>query len=190
MKKRPAPPDSIEPAEHSRKRPREERTIVPNPNAPSWFKDALVMLTKKDLGDEWVLLLDAWAEFELKEKYKDTDLGKTSRPSFIADWIKRKRSATWHPSIGDIDVYCQQFNQWWHSLQPAWRQADNGSVLTDLVDGDWTVLRKSGKNGLLSVLAALFYWGLYNKGKGATSEMWLSAVKDCSTTFSCLSHKA
>ena len=45
---------------------------------------------------------------------------------------------------------------WWIELQPEWRVKDDGSFNYDMPeDEEWTVLRKTGKAGLVTVIAAL-----------------------------------
>ena len=44
-------------------------------------------------------------------------------------------------------------------MQPKWRLLKKGEILTWKMDGNLDGLRKLGLNGLLSVLAALFFWG-------------------------------
>ncbi|KAF9034892.1 hypothetical protein BJ165DRAFT_1304486, partial [Panaeolus papilionaceus] len=79
------------------------------------------------------------------------------RPFPIKEWIGRARSLTYRPDITDLAHYEQEFKLWWASMQPAWR-LDDGKVVVSRVDGDWAGLRMPGINGLLNVVAALFYW--------------------------------
>ncbi|KAF9037288.1 hypothetical protein BJ165DRAFT_1320317, partial [Panaeolus papilionaceus] len=79
------------------------------------------------------------------------------RPFPIKEWIGRVRSLTYCPDITDLAHYKQEFKLWWASMQPAWR-LDDGKVVVSHVDGDWAGLWMPGINGLLNVVAALFYW--------------------------------
>jgi len=54
------------------------------------------------------------------------------------------------------------------------------------VDGDWEVLRRPGVNGILSVMAGLFFWGVALRGKGSR-EGWNNAVSDCTVVLVALS---
>ena len=48
---------------------------------------------------------------------------------------------------------------WWIALQPDWRVQDDGSFNYEVPkDEEWTVLRKTGKAGLITVVAALSWW--------------------------------
>ncbi|KAF9033391.1 hypothetical protein BJ165DRAFT_1332159, partial [Panaeolus papilionaceus] len=80
-------------------------------------------------------------------------------PAAVGMWVGRGRSTTWRPEIEEARVFGMQFNQWWLELQPSWRNM-NGRLACQEVDGDWECLRSPGPNGLLSVVAMLFYWGL------------------------------
>jgi len=49
---------------------------------------------------------------------------------------------------------------------------------------DWAPFRMPGANGLLSVVAALFFWGLEVHRQGAAVDAWVEALADVSTAFS------
>ena len=60
------------------------------------------------------------------------------------------------------------------SLQPDWRKTGGRELVRG--DGDLTALAKGRQNGIVSVLAALFFWEV---GKGAhVSSMWSTIVSD------------
>jgi len=67
-------------------------------------------------------------------------------------------------------------------IQPPWCVSD-GKLLKDVVDGDWDSLRRPGLNGIVSILAALFYWGLAVKDKPGKKRVWTVAVADCLIAF-------
>ncbi|KAF9554474.1 hypothetical protein CPC08DRAFT_766685 [Agrocybe pediades] len=69
-------------------------------------------------------------------------LSMESRPAAVAAWIKRACAPNWRPEIQDLQAYEKEFKVWWKGL-------------LDNEDG----LAKPGVNGLLSVLAALLFWG-------------------------------
>ncbi|KAF9471899.1 hypothetical protein BDN70DRAFT_819435 [Pholiota conissans] len=126
------------------------------PLSPIWFTSTLSMLYSENLGEAWVLLLGSYIHFEKVSLYKeDGTLGTKDRPPFIADWIRYAR------------------------LQPEWR-ADDGSGILPREDGDLSAIRKPGKNGLLSVIATLFFWGVAaceEEGRSGEPD-WLDAVND------------
>ncbi|KDR83153.1 hypothetical protein GALMADRAFT_134648 [Galerina marginata CBS 339.88] len=161
-------------------------SVIPPAEAPKWFCDALKMLQAEDLGDRWQEALRTWARFEQEHDYTEVAVLKpTHRPSLIKEWIARARSPTYRPTITSLAQYTKDYNAWWASLQPNWRLLPDGSVDFDAFDGKWEVLKRPGRNGLLSVLAALFYWGLAaRKGKGRDN--WLEAVKDFDFVVTCV----
>ena len=150
--------------------------------APTWFRNALQMFQSNGvaLGEEWSRLLRNWAQFEDQSAYTSHEkLGTLHRPKVVKDWIERARPTTWRPIIDNVADLEKSYSVWWASLQPAWRHFEDGSLRTDLVDGDWSELRRPGVNGVLNVLVALFYWGLLVVGDNKVRQRWLLAVEDC-----------
>ena len=150
--------------------------------APAWFRNALQMFQSDGvaLGEEWSRLLRNWAQFGDQSAYTSHEkLGTLHRPKVVKDWIQRARPATWRPVIDNVADLEKSYSMWWASLQPAWRHFEDGSLRTDLVDGDWSELRRPGVNGILNVLVVLFYWGLLVVGDNEVRQRWLLAVEDC-----------
>jgi len=46
--------------------------------------------------------------------------------------------------------------------------------------GDWEELKKPGLNGILSVMAGLFYWGRIAQRNAKQCKAWAADVEDCS----------
>lgn len=63
----------------------------------------------------------------------------------------------------------------------------NGAGLNCDGDGDFEELRKPGVNGLLSVLASLYFWGMAVKDSGKKSKKWVQSVEDCTYVLRSLS---
>ncbi|KDR75456.1 hypothetical protein GALMADRAFT_140956 [Galerina marginata CBS 339.88] len=100
-------------------------------------------------------------------------------PGDVKQWIQRARSPTWRPIIQDLAKFEREFGAWWTALQPEWRvEAEEGHAVED-GEGDWEVLRKQGLNGLLSLLAALFFWGLHIRDSAVDRARWTTVVDDC-----------
>jgi len=136
------------------------------------------MLEDGDLGPSWNQLVKAWAAFEAKSDFKELKkLSTTNRPSAVKSWIQRARTSAWRPVISNLADYESEFTAWWSSLQPEWRKSSSGKILFSKVDGDWEVLRRPGLNGILSVMAALFFWGVALQEDSCTG--WNDAVSDC-----------
>jgi hypothetical protein len=143
--------------------------IEPAVGSPKWFRSALSMFQADEtrLGLRWMELVAVWVDFEVKERYKERKkLSPCGRPSAVEEWIKRARSQTWRPVIVDLAVFERAFNLWWTEL------ALGGNA------GGWVNLRKAGLNGLVSLLAALFFWGLRVRDSSVDRIRWSAAVDD------------
>lgn len=149
---------------------------------PSWFLSASEMLHSEPLGQPWNQAVSLWEAFEVSTGFPDTrrlpKLRARHRPVFVGDWIQRARISTYRPNIPDFDDAGEKFTTWWASLQPQWRVSDDGSLIRSC--GSWEDLRRPGVNGLLSVLAALFFWGAAAGGKDSR---WDEAVADVVWAF-------
>ncbi|KDR81130.1 hypothetical protein GALMADRAFT_136178 [Galerina marginata CBS 339.88] len=162
-------------------------TTTTSADAPKWFSTALAMFRHEDVGssERWKAMVDTWATFEAQSGYTEVSrLKSTKRPTAVAEWIQRARSPTWRPVIKNIDEYGASFVDWWTALQPDWRLSDDKrTILSKHVGGDWAVLSRPGVNGLVSVVAALFYWGCAVQAANEGQEAWLAAVEDCLTVY-------
>lgn len=101
-------------------------------------------------------------------------LSATGRPPCVAQWIQRARAPTYRAPIADFDVFALSFTNWWRVLQPEWRRVTDRVLARGT--GDWESIRKPGTNGLLSVLAALFFWAAASGVTGRKA--WLESVED------------
>ncbi|PPQ76366.1 hypothetical protein CVT24_008806 [Panaeolus cyanescens] len=164
---------------------------------PRWFYDSMKAFTEGAvglgtdgngcLGNDWIALVEAWSTFQVAAGFtEDNKLPTKHRPFPIKEWIARARSPTYRPVITNLSEYESNFNLWWYSMQPDWRKAD-GMVDPRRVDGDWSSLWLPGLNGLVSVIAALLYWGIAAHGNKTRTLSWLRAVRDCKTAISALS---
>ncbi|KAF8199484.1 hypothetical protein BJ912DRAFT_844898 [Pholiota molesta] len=127
-------------------------------DAPAWFSRALVMFqcADPDLGPSWKKLIHQWVAFEMKEGYGRDTVGKLKakrRPAFVGDWIQRARAPSWRPAISDIATIEEGFRE-----QP-------------------------GINGLLSLVAGLFFWGSAARDAPTACDAWSRFVNDCSLMF-------
>ena len=149
---------------------------------PAWFSTLLAMLQSSDnpLGERWTELVWLWVTFEQKEGFKQR--GKLSPKKcldIISEWIQWAHSPMWQPVITNVSMFEKSFHMWWLSLQPKWRLSKKGEILTQKMDGDLDGLRKLGLNGLLSVLAALFFWGRIAQNNTKQRKGWIGHVEDC-----------
>lgn len=145
--------------------------VIPD-NHADWVPGAVALLASMDFGAQWKTLIQAWLSFEHSRKYAATTLPAANRPSAVGDWINRARPYTYRPAI-NVKTFESSFKTWWISFQPEWRHANGNGQLAKSGDGSWNGMEYTGVNGLLSVLAALFFWGM-----SGTSKQWCAAVDD------------
>ena len=144
----------------------------PSTPFPSWFTSCSTMLRSQDLGPAWLELVGLWEAFEQQHNFKPADrqsnLPSFKRPPCIAEWLKNARKPSWRPSFKDASEFDLQFNAdflaWWDSLLPG------------TAGGDFSPIAKPGINGLLSVMAALFFWG----ASCGTTSAWAERLEDVS----------
>ena len=72
---------------------------------------------------------------------------------------------------------------WWVGIQPDW-QVNNGTLVSECVVGNWESLRRLGTNRIISIMIALFYWGLEILEDAGGQVGWLDAVEECFSAFS------
>ncbi|PPQ76570.1 hypothetical protein CVT24_010516 [Panaeolus cyanescens] len=164
------------------------RLTATNGNS-SWLTDCLTMfVTGSDsLGEQWSECLTAYRSFQEKHGYGvERRLPTNNRPALVAKWVGmgRTRTPKWRPQELVPTKFNEEFKLWWAGLQPEWR-VENGVVINGKVDGNWMELFYPGKNGLLSVIACLYYWGLACQS-AADKKAWLSAISDCTVAFRAL----
>ena len=153
-------------------------------NSPPWFSRMLVMLQSESrMGEEWMELVNLWVLFEARSQYEEVKkLDPTRRPAAVGLWIGRAHSSMWRPIITDVSKYVASFWEWWSVIQPDWRLED-GQLVHEHVVGDWEALRLPGINRVVSVVVALFYWGLEVLEDSHGQSHWVSAVEECHDVF-------
>ena len=155
--------------------------VKPAVRSPKWFCTALSMLQGDEhrLGQRWMELVAVWVNFEVKEGYKEQKkLSPRGRPPIVEEWIRHAQSPMWQPVIADLTKFERSFNLWWTVLQPEWCVSSAGETAVGQDVGGWENLRKPGLNGLLSLLAALFFWGLHVRDSNVDHICWSAVVDD------------
>ena len=138
----------------------------------------MLQLGKMPLTACWLKLLTVWKAFKEASKYKENGfLNSKGRPACVGLWMGRHRSITWRPVLPKLSVFEKEVRRWWISLQPGWRVSEEGSIISEELEGDWEPIQKPGLNGIYGALVCLFYWGLEVKGKKCQS--WADHVEDC-----------
>ncbi|KAK0456977.1 hypothetical protein EV421DRAFT_1688622, partial [Armillaria borealis] len=123
---------------------------------PLWAVQALDTFRSKDFGLEWTSIVNSWVAFQVVSDFESKDkLSPRFRPECVGQWISRGRSQTWRPPYEGIDLtrkFQDLFWAWWAHLQPELQIHPSMAV-------DWGCLEtRSGINGILSIIAALFFW--------------------------------
>lgn len=156
--------------------------VEPAVGSPKWFRTALSILQGDEhrLGQHWMELVAIWVNFEVKEGYKEQKkLSPRGCPPIVEEWIRRAQSPMWRPGIADLTTkFERSFNLWWTALQPEWHGSSVGETAVGQDVGGWENLRKPGLNGLLSLLAALFFWGLHVRDSNVDHICWSATVDD------------
>ncbi|KAJ3718808.1 hypothetical protein C8R42DRAFT_585302, partial [Lentinula raphanica] len=156
-----------------------------------WFKDAFEFLNV-ELGVPYTAFVKLYIEFERVSGWQTSRIGlpKFNRPNELNDWISygrysKKKIAIAPQMVEDFKV---RFMGWWASLQPKWRRVAGGNGLfpvSDSVD-DWKSLDYSGKNGWLSLLAGIRWWGesltqIEEPERSKRIDEWLAAIDEMSS---------
>ncbi|THU77774.1 hypothetical protein K435DRAFT_812150 [Dendrothele bispora CBS 962.96] len=106
-------------------------------------------------------LLCKYLVFEYDQDYKDGKLPPRGRPKPVGDWIARARAPNYLPKVINAVEYQETFVKWYESLQPEWRvQGQDTRWIRNESDSenDWEELCTSGKNGVMNIVAGLYYW--------------------------------
>ncbi|KAJ7666206.1 hypothetical protein DFH06DRAFT_947253, partial [Mycena polygramma] len=154
-------------------------------------------VSKKDLGDSFNAVLRLF--IELERGYGWTvgavrGLSPTNRPSQVASWVSLGHGGRggWisngvGPKIESLAVFDRAWWAWWKELQPKWRGQDGGRPGRFTRDtypprrkDNWSSLRHPGQNGILSLVATLYWWGkaVEQMGEREDRESWAEAVTD------------
>ncbi|KAJ7886984.1 hypothetical protein B0H13DRAFT_1627685 [Mycena leptocephala] len=136
------------------------------PNAPDWFANAHTKMTHIDLGCHYHALVAAWTRVEHASRFEHgpTNLPSKHRPEQVSTWISKnlrgKRGL--EPRVTDPRAYAAQWQRWWDSLQPSWREKETDGRWSIEAYGEagreWGPLYQWGVNGTLSILASLYFW--------------------------------
>ncbi|KAH7880256.1 uncharacterized protein C8R40DRAFT_1165165 [Lentinula edodes] len=154
-------------------------------NAQKWFPAAFEYLNR-NLGEGYANLFKKWVEFECSRGWASSTRGlaRQNRPEELSKWILNCRYDRRgnEPELKTDDAlirFRECFVRWWKQLQ----QAPDAGELASNLEG-WRNLDRSGKNGWLSVLACLKWWGTalgdQTDREGAKGHEWRTIVTDAS----------
>ncbi|KAJ7073293.1 hypothetical protein B0H15DRAFT_793063 [Mycena belliarum] len=167
-------------------------------DAPQWVKAVYAEISGDSPGTTYNGLVGLWLSLEklygFSQGRSGGGLPKSSRPAALSAWITAGRggrggplSKGVGPPIGPLAAYDETWWRWWGTLQPKWRKENGrrpGHFLRDTypesASKNWTTLRHPGQNGVLSLVASLYWWGkkVIADGGLGDRESWLDAVAD------------
>ncbi|KAF6754431.1 hypothetical protein DFP72DRAFT_1068459 [Ephemerocybe angulata] len=174
---------------------------------PDWYLTAFENLKNAGLGEEWCATVDKWGQLEQTLGYGRVAKGSLpvkQRPEEWSQWTSKgshgARNHNHAPFIDDPADIGIAITKWWSSIQPAFRKSeselpkpvyDDPSITSDV----WAPIRRSGANGLLSLMMLMMWWGCAAKdGPGPFREdsrgAWKGAVTDVSKTLDVLIYTA
>ncbi|KAJ7604358.1 hypothetical protein DFH06DRAFT_1021170, partial [Mycena polygramma] len=156
------------------------------PEAPSWFAPIFEEVSREEAPASYWELLRAWVELETSTNFVQRgSLPKGICPDQVSAWVRDGRGRTVEVQpIDDVGKFETEWWAWWTSLQPEWRGFRRGrrkpGEVEAVPDGaDWGRLASAGKNGVLSVVAALYWWACAEAEEGnGSSGGWEEAVAD------------
>ncbi|KAJ7925377.1 hypothetical protein B0H13DRAFT_1600506, partial [Mycena leptocephala] len=155
-------------------------------DAPIWVKHAFGEISREPIGAHFEEVIRAWLELEKAYGFKlgSKALTTTNRPIEVKDWVRdgRGRSMAVRP-IPDLPKFQAGWWKWWTALQLSWCGSwcgRRGEPLPPPEGGGWEKLVVPGQNGLLSVVATLYWWGYEEKKRGILSRSagWEEAATD------------
>ncbi|KAF9488073.1 hypothetical protein BDN71DRAFT_1513389 [Pleurotus eryngii] len=155
------------------KNPLELTTVAPlasDPGWPSWLSASYKFLSQnsKTLGTPWLHLLESFTWFKSSsDMARDKACSMASWPPQVGLWIQNARQRV--SAIPDLQIFDAQWWAWWRAQQPSWRtfsgtagpiSADELLPLpTENLSNTLLVLDCPGRNGVLSVISSLKWWG-------------------------------
>ncbi|KAJ7020549.1 hypothetical protein C8F04DRAFT_974155, partial [Mycena alexandri] len=159
------------------------------PHAAEWFTYAHSEMTRRNLGAHFNAVLAAWGRIEAASRFEHSSgaISKQFRPEQVNRWIQcgRGRKGKADTSVPNPAQYERQWWAWWNSLQLGWRGKD--------LQGDWAVVGPYGKewegllfwgqNGVLSIMASLYFWGCGVQEDEGSLGQWERAVNDVAWVF-------
>ncbi|KAJ7073546.1 hypothetical protein B0H15DRAFT_792692 [Mycena belliarum] len=201
----PSPPPHVMPALSPAPPPSPLRDVTPPPPSPpaspdagTWFRAVYGEVSRKSLGGCYNEVLEEWARVERGYNWDmnkgGRGLSKAGRPAEVSAWVTAARGLRKGalangvgPEIKLLSDFDMTWWSWWGNLQPGWRRKDMqtpGRFVRDTYPEDgrdtWDTLRHPGQNGVLSLVATLYWWGMKVAADGgrADQESWTEAVTD------------
>ncbi|KAJ7061108.1 hypothetical protein C8F01DRAFT_1252747 [Mycena amicta] len=152
-------------------------------DAGDWLdEDLWKEVTEKTMGEKFRRMLELWVELEQAYKWQagTTFFPAIRRPKQVTAWIQNARvGGTGVTTVGNESLYGRQWWAWWNKTQPGWREIENDCPKREERNGrPWGAMVAPGKNGILSVLASLYWWGGSLRRVGSATQSWMDALED------------
>jgi hypothetical protein len=129
---------------------------------PAWLSMQHDLFSKVT-DDHFQCILKLWTHLKWAYGFQSDRacaLSKDKQPDQVNWWIGHGHKVTAMPPITFVWVFKRQLWKWWVHLQPAWHQdtaSDDGSM-SHTGPREWDKLAKPGVNGIVSVVACLYWW--------------------------------
>ncbi|KAK0493511.1 hypothetical protein EDD18DRAFT_1356433 [Armillaria luteobubalina] len=139
---------------------------------PEWLNVDFEGMQDVSLGPSWLSLLAKWRELELGI-WNDSGVGKLTtkqRPLELAAWLDGSRSLEAGPVIPESSVYTTAMVEWWNQINPVWRRSTNELPKPDY-SKPITSIRRGGRQGIVTLVFGLYWWGRLCRESGLWSEM-------------------
>ncbi|RDB22926.1 hypothetical protein Hypma_009868 [Hypsizygus marmoreus] len=157
------------------------------------FLQGLGSIMKVDLGPAYNQLLIFLVRLEITThgKSREKFLDRMFRPKEVKEWIHQGRGRNNRILVIDnVCKFAEQWWAWWTILQPKWRAKAKDKhgrpvavVPSDATYQDWHCMCVPGGNGLICVVAGLYWWGRKLEDAKVNTkvnkENWNKAVNDC-----------
>ncbi|KAJ7136478.1 hypothetical protein C8R43DRAFT_1132379 [Mycena crocata] len=146
----------------------------------------------KHWGIEWARCVRNFFDFEASHGYDENggeSVPMSGRPEAVQRWKARQRLWFSPMTITDIGAegqdgtFAADWWNWWRGMQPEEREWIGGMLTCPSTE--WTEMRTYfGRNGLLQVMATLWWWGSAVGDDDPLGRMnWSSAVEDVAWAF-------
>ncbi|KAJ7576765.1 hypothetical protein C8J56DRAFT_799379 [Mycena floridula] len=127
----------------------------------------------------WKQLVRGWVALESSYNFENGrgGLSASGRPDQVHWWVSCKRKSVVLSTLVDLEPFVEIFSSWWSALNPEWREHDITGKLVQSSGGSWDCLRAPGINGMLSVIACMWWWALKAE-KGVKDSAWIQMAED------------
>lgn len=156
----------------------------------AWTFSSLTEFASVTSGEEMAPLLLSLLKLErvfqekgMKGSPKQSIPG-INRPAIVGTWItagRCDRSAGQNMNVAPAQLGKLEadFRKWWDGMQPGWRIRDkDGNWDRGSYEGDWGNMVCPGRNGMLSVVATLSWWGRKVLASEHGGKKWKVMVDD------------